>query len=206
MILRKLIDIFSYLFHPVLMPTIATGFYFYITRFYYPAQEIFIVSFQVFVTTFLLPIAVYLFLKSTGILQSGIMVKKNGERLLPIFMNIVLIGFLVFFILRPNPNLVLKKFLVAYSLSYIIAFGFVMLKKKVSIHMLSFVAMIPLIFNTALAVNYSPLLILSGLILLTGILASSRLSMRAHTHTQIIQGTIIGLVPQLAIFYLGYFW
>lgn len=201
--MRKIIDIFSYLFHPVLMPTITTGFYFYITWYYYPVQELLIVLFQVFVTTFLLPVSVYLFLKSTRVLKSGIMVKRNTERLLPIMMNVLLIGFLVFVILKSNPNLELKKYLIAYSFSYIIAFGFVMLKKKVSIHMLSFVAMIPFVMNTAIAVKHFPLLTLSLVILLTGIVASSRLSLRAHTHTEIVQGMIIGLIPQLAIFYLG---
>ena len=185
------------------MPTITTGFYFYITRYYYPVQELLIVLFQVFVTTFLLPVSVYLFLKSTGVLKSGIMVKRNTERLLPIMMNVLLIGFLVFVILKSNPNLELKKYLIAYSFSYIIAFGFVMLKKKVSIHMLSFVAMIPFVMNTAIVVKHFPLLTLSLVILLTGIVASSRLSLRAHTHTEIVQGMIIGLIPQLAIFYLG---
>lgn len=185
------------------MPSIATGFYFFITRNYYPIQEVMIVLFQVFVMTFLLPISIYLFLKSTGILQSGIMVARNSERLLPITLNVILIGLLVFIILKPNPNLELKKYLIAYSFSYIIAFGFSMLKKKISIHMLSFVAMIPFLMNTAIAINREPLFTFSILILLAGILASSRLSLRAHTHTEVAQGIIVGLIPQLAVFYLG---
>ena len=185
------------------MPSIATGFYFYITRYYYPQQELLIVLFQVFVTTFLLPVSIYLFLKSIRVLNSGIMVEHTRERLVPITMNILLIGFLVFIILKTNPNMELKKYLIGYSFSYIIAFGFVLLKKKISIHMLSFVAMFPFLINTALAVNRSPLFTVSLLIFFGGLLASSRLSMRAHTHSEIVQGTIIGLVPQLAVFYLG---
>ena len=201
--MRKLIDIFSYLFHPVLMPSIATGFYFFITRNYYPVQEVMIVLFQVFIMTFLLPISIFLFLKSTGIMQSGIMVARNSERLLPITLNVILIGLLVFIILKPNPNLELKKYLIAYSFSYIIAFGFGMLKKKISIHMLSFVAMTPFLMNTAVATNRDVFLTFSLIILLAGVLGSSRLSMRAHTATEIAQGTVVGLIPQLAVFYLG---
>ena len=185
------------------MPSIATGFYFFITRNYYPVQEVMIVLFQVFIMTFLLPISIFLFLKSTGIMQSGIMVARNSERLLPITLNVILIGLLVFIILKPNPNLELKKYLIAYSFSYIIAFGFGMLKKKISIHMLSFVAMTPFLMNTAVATNRDVFLTFSLIILLAGVLGSSRLSMRAHTATEIAQGTVVGLIPQLAVFYLG---
>ena len=47
------------------------------------------------------------------------------------------------------------------------------------------------------------ILIIAGLILMNGIVGSSRLQMKAHTETELMLGFMAGLIPQVA---LWWFW
>ena len=47
------------------------------------------------------------------------------------------------------------------------------------------------------------LFLISFLILMNGMVAASRLQMKAHTTVELVLGFFIGLIPQLA---LGWFW
>ncbi len=200
--MRKFFSIFSYLLHPVLIPSIATGCYYFIMQAFYHPHEIWIALFQVAVMTFLLPMVIYLFLRSTGLLKSSLMVHNIRERLAPIFLNIVLIGILVFKILENNPNIALKKFLLAYSTSYILMFFFTMIRQKWSIHLMSFCALIPFLITTSLA-SYQPFLWqTAGLFIIAGLLASSRLALYAHTGRELFWGSFIGFLPQVVLFFL----
>lgn len=202
--MKSFLSIFSYLLHPVLIPFWATGAYYLLMKDYYHQDEIGITLFQVLVMTFLVPLTVYVFLKSLGMLKSGIMVTIAKERLTPIFLNIVLIGILVFRILENNPNIALKKFLLAYSTSYILMFFFTMLKQKWSIHMMSYCAIVPFLLTTSLW-SYQPFLWQSALLFMGGgLLASSRLALEAHTNKEIIWGSIVGVLPQIALVFVPF--
>lgn len=200
--MKKLFGTFSYLFHPVLIPFFTTFGYYWMTRFMYHPQEIYISLFQVAVMTIFLPMTIYLFLKSIGLLKSSIMVHHVRERLAPIFLNIVLIGILIFIIFENNSNLALKRFFVALSTSYILLFVTVWMRKKWSIHMMNIAAMATFLIFNAMFLNYHPLEISIFSILLSGALATSRLALYAHTPSEIVSGSLVGLLPQILMFYI----
>lgn len=171
-------------------------------RDFYAAQDMYSTLLQVAVMTFALPVCMYLFLKFSGLLRSGIMVNNIKERLLPIFLNIVLIGILVFKILEYNPNIALKKFLLAYSSSYILMFFFTMIRQKWSLHMMSYCAMVPFLIMTSLG-SYQTFIWQTALLSLgAGLVGTSRLVLQAHTSKEIVWGSILGVAPQLALYLL----
>ena len=89
-------NIISYLFHPVLIPLLVTGCYFYSTFKFQNEIVLKYTILQVFVMTFILPILLYFILKSTKTLKSSIMINDLKERKIPIVFNILLVGFLDF--------------------------------------------------------------------------------------------------------------
>jgi len=195
--LRKFLGIFSYIFHPVFIPLIATGCFYYLSQNFYNTTEIYITLIQVAIMTFLLPVILFLFLKSFKMLTSSIMVKDTSERKAPVFLNIVLMYILVFQILLLNRSNELKLFLTAYAVSYSIVFLSLFFKKKYSLHMLSFSAFVMFMMHTAQSYYLPFIFPLCILILLLGLLASSRLVLQAHTTREILIGCLIGIIPQL---------
>ena len=197
--MRRFLGIFSYIFHPVFIPLIATGCFYYLSQNFYNTTEIYITIIQVAIMTFVLPVILFLFLKSFKMLTSSIMVKDIGERKAPVFLNIVLMYILVFQILLLNRSNELKLFLTAYAVSYSIVFISLFFNKKYSLHILSFSAFVMFMVHTSQRYFLPFILPLCILMLLLGLLASSRLALQAHTSREILIGCLIGIIPQLVM-------
>ncbi len=195
--LKALVNIFSYIFHPIVMPTIGVVAYFYLTKDFLEINEIKRVLFQIGMMTFFLPIAIYLFLRSIGVLKSGIMIRSLKERLIPIFINIALLQILVFKVMANQDLFGIKMYLITLSISYILMFILSLLRRKYSIHMMNFTAIVPLIIVPSLSMHFFSLEIMAILVFLGGALASARLSNNSHNIGDIFGGSIIGLLPHL---------
>ena len=195
--MRNFLKIFSYIFHPVFIPCMATGCYFYISTGFFSTFEMGLALFHTILMTFLLPICIYFMLRSMNLMNSSIMVENRAERSAPIFLNIVLLGILVFFIWEYNRVYDLKHFIVGYMISYFIVWLTVLGKKKYSIHLLSYSAFAVFVLKSLID-YHSPITIgLALLILFYGCIASSRLEIKAHTPLELFVGTVIGVLPQL---------
>lgn len=199
--MKHLFKIISYLFHPVFIPTMITGGYYFLNEEFHTSIERYVATGQTFLMTCLLPICIFFFLKSLGLLKSSIMVSDVRERATPLFLNVIIINILVFRIWAEATNSALKVFFIAYCISYSILFFSVLLKRKYSIHVASLCSAIPLFVNDTTTYYLNPFTILPLLLLLIGIVATSRLYLRAHTNVEIILGAIIGFVPSFVLFY-----
>lgn len=199
--MKYIAKIASYLFHPVFVPTMITGcFYFANAAFFAPLEQ-YVATGQAFLMTCLLPVCIYFFLKSLGLLKSTIMVDDVKERSVPIFLNILIVNILIFKIWENASNNALKVFFTGYAISYTILFFSVLLKRKYSIHVASLCSAIPLFVNQTTTYYLNPFYVLPVMLLLIGTVASSRLYLRAHTNVEIILGGIIGFVPSFLLFY-----
>lgn len=199
--MKHLAKIASYLFHPVLIPTMVTGCFYWMSSNFFITFETYVATGQVFLMTCLLPICIYLFLKSLGLLKSSIMITNVRERSAPIFLNIVIIAILVFKIWQDTANTTLKYFFVAYAISNIILYFSVLLKRKYSIHVAYLCAVIPLFINPTTTYYINPFIVLPILLVIIGIVASARLYLSAHTNVEIILGALIGFTPGFILFY-----
>lgn len=197
--IKNFLKIFSYILHPVFIPSMATGCYFLIAKGFFTDFEIQLSLFHSVLLTLLLPICIYFLLRSMKLISSSIMVEKREERATPIFLNIILIGILVFFIWKYNRGYDLKHFFVTYMISYGLAFTSVLAKKKYSIHLLSFSAAALFIIKTSIDYHQPIIISLSLLVLLLGCLMSSRIAIKAHTFLELFMGILIGILPQLVL-------
>ncbi len=199
--MKHLAKIASYLFHPVFVPTMITGCFYLANAAFFAPLERYVATGQAFLMTCLLPVCIYFFLKSLGLLKSTIMVDNVKERSVPVFLNIIIVNILIFKIWEDASNSALKVFFTGYAISYTILFFSVLLKRKYSIHVASLCSAIPLFVNQTTTYYLNPFYVLPVLLLIIGIVASARLYLRAHTNVEVILGAIIGFVPSFLLFY-----
>ena len=88
-------------------------------------------------------------------------------------------------------------------ISTILAFLFLFVKRKASIHMLGISALTVFIIGLSIHTQINFVYSIAFLVLINGLVASSRLEMKAHNNTELIIGFVIGSIPQVA---LWFFW
>lgn len=193
-------QIISYLLHPVLIPFLVTGCYFFLTLKFQNEAVAKYTIIQVFVMTFALPVLLYFILKSTKTLQSSIMINDLNERKIPLFFNILLIGIMIFRFWKDQGNTDVKLYFEGYLISNIILFLATFIKQKISIHITVFSSVIPFLFFIGIQFYENFLIQLSLSILILGVLMSSRLYLEAHTNKEVILGLFCGIIPQIIIY------
>ncbi len=200
-LLKNLLPIFSYILHPIFISVYATLFYLYAAGDVFSTQEKYFVLIQISVINVIVPVLFYLLLKSTGHVKS-IMLSQVSERTVPLVLQCFL------YILLVKRSIVITRypelhfFFLGALFSTILALVFVLFKKKPSLHMVAIsgfaIFVIGLNIHFQMHNPYWPAL----LILLSGIVASSRLEMNAHTSREILIGLFTGIMPQLLFLYL----
>lgn len=201
--LKKILPIFSFVFHPLFISVYAALFYFFVTRDFFQRYEIVLILFQITILTVFLPLSMYYLLKSLGLAKSSIMLHEKKERRLPLAFQamfyLVLIQHSFSTVVVPE----LYYFFLGALLSTIITLILIVLHFKASIHMIAMTGMT--LFIAAISMHYGIQFVslIAFSIIMAGFVASSRLHMQAHSMKEIVVGVIVGAVPQIS---LWYFW
>ncbi|WP_289038753.1 hypothetical protein [uncultured Zobellia sp.] len=188
----------SYVFHPLFIPVAGTLAYFLITPKYSPIAIQSANVLPIFILTVIIPIIVYFILKNLGLVTS-IFMSSARERRYPIYIHTTLLLFVVYKVI-PNTNIAELHFyfvgLIIASLTTLITLFF---KLKISMHLMGMGSLV--MFLTALSIHFEVniTLGLSIFTLLTGLVATSRLYLKAHTRAEIILGFLVGFLSQLMI-------
>jgi hypothetical protein len=202
--LAKILPIFSYIFHPIFISIYGALFYFLISpnSQYLVKNQIYLILFQVIILTLLLPLSLFFLMVSLGYISSFTEASLK-ERRLPITIQAVLL----FFLIRFNHNLTelpeLYYFFLGGFFSSILAFICVLAKFKASLHMIGISSLAAFIYGLMFFNNLSIINSVAFSVICIGFVASSRLYMKSHTNFELFIGTLIGLVPQVS---LWYFW
>jgi hypothetical protein len=198
----KLYKFISYILHPVLVPIISTLLYFIIIPNHIPKEFAYRVLSIVFVTTYIIPILLIYFLKKIKLIESYHLVSIN-ERKFPILFFAIL-SFLL-------GNSILKTAIVdilafsfhgstlALGIVYILFFNNI----KTSLHTLGISGIIAFISIISYEYKLNSLLLLIFLFILFGVIATSRLKLKAHNISEIYIGFIVGFSTQIIV-YLSY--
>ncbi|WP_035646053.1 hypothetical protein [Flavobacterium sp. ASV13] len=199
--MKKILPLFSYILHPIFISMYATLFYLFCKEDAFTNQEKYFVLFQILIITVLVPILFYLLLKSTGHVTS-VMVHETSQRKIPLILQCFLYILLVkrSIIITRYPEL--HFFFLGALFSTILALVCSLFNIKASLHVaaISGVAIFVIGLNMHLQMQnpyWSALLIL-----LTGVVASSRLEMQAHTPKEILIGLLVGVAPQILFLFL----
>jgi len=191
----------STILHPIVMPTIGVFLYFIFSPIVLNQKQQFTVVSVVFIATYLIPLLLLVFLKSIRYIKS-FRVHSINERKFPVFLMMTLFMLL---------GKLLASMSIFKDLSYlfygsVFGLGFIYMlfpfKIKASLHLLSMGIAIGyfLLFQQLQAVYILHVII--TLMLLSGLLASSRLQLKAHTAKEVYLGFFIGLISPFSAYYI----
>ena len=196
--MKKILVLFSYLLHPIFIPLFGSLFYLYGADNYLETLPKFLLLSQIILVTIFIPFTILYFLKAMGKVDS-IMVSEASQRKIPMLVQIFLMALLLSKSVSLTVLPELFFFYLGGILSALLAYVFLFLKIKISIHTLGISSLT--IFVIALSIHDNTNLISSValLILCNGLVASSRMVMNAHTTKELLLGLAVGIFPQLAL-------
>lgn len=189
----KLISqIFSVLFHPMLMPVLGIFLIFnsgsHLSFMPFEAKRAIYIT--VFLTTCVLPISLLPLLYQFKVIKSFNM-QTSRERLWPIIFT-ALFNFLGLWLLKKmGLSGVLQNFILGTLVALFVA-GVISVFWKISLHMMGIGGVTGVILALGLRYNLDIAFLFSGLVLASGLTGASRLYLGAHTPAQIYVGYFIG--------------
>lgn len=200
--MKKFLSLFSYIFHPMFISVYAVLIYFFLTDRYHTYQELFLILVQVLILTILIPISIFYFLMSLGRANS-FMLSEISQRKIPLFINALLLYLLITQSIRIEIIPELYYFFFGALASTILTFLLIFTNLKASIHMVGISALTVFIIGFSLHTQTNLIFLVALFLLLTGLVGTSRLSMKAHDGKELIAGFIAGVLPQISLLY---FW
>jgi len=197
--LKKILPVFSYIFHPIFVSLYGTLFFFLIANSFFYNSQIIVTLIQVTILTLLLPLSMYFLFRSLGVVSS-FTEASISERKMPIAVQAVLLFVLIKFSVSRDTVAELYFFFLGGFLSSVIVLASVILKFKASLHMIGISALTCFIFGLSMYYQMPFVNLVAFSIVCVGLVASSRLYMKAHTYPELIAGMIIGAGPQLFLY------
>ena len=189
----------STILHPIVLPTLGVFLYFVFVSQSFEKRLQLIVLGLVFALTYVVPVLLLLFLRNFGFIKD-FQVSTIKERRFPVIFMIFLLYFLGNTIIQIPTIRNLGILFYGTSLSLTCIYVLFSVKLKSSLHLVSMGNMIGffLIMTNINSLSMLPIIIL--LVLLSGILASSRLYLKAHTPVELLIGFFLGIVCQFILF------
>ncbi|HUH50541.1 MAG TPA: hypothetical protein VLZ11_00375 [Flavobacterium sp.] len=194
--MKNFLRLFSYLFHPLFIPIMATLLYFYYGTSYSLFSNIYLIIIQTTLITVIIPILLFFLLFLFRQVDS-LMVADINQRKIPLMFQITLFFYLIKRIIRPEYFNELYFCFLASILSTFLAFILLFFKQKASLHMLGITSLTTFALLLSYHTQYNFIYLIAFLIFCCGAVASSRLVMKAHDGKELVLGTLIGVIPQL---------
>lgn len=200
--MKKFLSIFSYIFHPMFISVYAVLLYFFLTDRYHTYQEFFLIMIQIIILTILIPISMFYFLMTLG-RASSFMLSEIRQRKIPLVINMILLYILITQSIREEFIPELYSFFFGALASTILTFLLIFTNLKASIHMVGISSLAVFVIGFSLHIQVNHIYLVASFLFLVGVVATSRLSMKAHNGKELIAGFIAGVLPQISLLY---FW
>ena len=162
--------------------------------------EVYMSLIQIFILTILLPLCFYMLLRTFKIVHSFTEATIE-ERKYPIFIQILLLYFLLNFTVLETYFPELFKFFQAGLISAFLVFVSVVFRFKASLHMIGITSLFVFAMMLTSFLEIEASYTLAYLIMCMGFVASSRLYMKAHTPIELLVGMVIGALPQAYVWF-----
>jgi len=201
--MKTVAKIFSYIFHPLLMPVIGLLIVFnsnsYV-NYAIPDELKQATLILVAVSTFVIPLIITLLLLNRGFISS-LEMPTSRERILPYGFTIIFYIFTIYMLKQaPIPQIIFD-FMIGAVASVFVAF-LINLKWKISAHMIGIGGLTSALICMTLLLEANMISFIIFSIVASGIVATSRLILDAHTSSQLFFGYLLGVFCQVvAIFF-----
>lgn len=196
--MRHFFNIISYVFNPLFIPVGGTILYFMVT----PYSTLEIQSgniLPIFILTVIIPIIFFLILKNIGAITS-IFLPTLKERKYPLYISCILLLLILYKVIPNNYVHELFYFFTGLLTATGAALILLFLKFKTSIHLLGMGSILMYMIGLSIHFEKNITLAISIFILMTGLVATSRLYLKAHSKVELLIGFLIGACSQLLIF------
>ena len=200
--MKKILPFFSYLFHPIFVPLLGTLLYLLFEDIYFTKAQCYLLVFQILIITFFLPLSFFYLLRTFGKVDT-IMLSDLNQRKIPLVMQMILTVVLITESVTKERFPELFFFFLSGLISTFLAFIFLFAKLKMSIHMIGISALTFFIIGISIHNQINSISLISLCFFVTGLIASSRLQMKAHSIKELVFGYVIGVLPQVG---LWFFW
>ncbi|AZQ43430.1 hypothetical protein [Nonlabens ponticola] len=154
--------------------------------------------YMIVVVTMVLPLLAYTALKILKKVDS-IHLPNVKDRLIPLVVYCILIIFLLKGILDDDTDFALYYFYVGILMSSVAALVLGIVHFKCSLHMMAVAGATTFIIMLAIVLELNLIYLITSLILIAGLTATSRLSMKAHDGYELAIGTALGIIPQVIV-------
>lgn len=185
----------SVLFHPIVYPTYGFLLLFFFDELFVvrinPQAKLYVLGI-VFMNTFLLPIILLLIFKKRGIISS-LELENRMERFYPLFISLLFYATTWYLIDRLPLPLLYSYILAISTILVLLAIG-INFFFKISLHSMGAAAFSSALLGVSYFYNLQIMLAVSILFLLTGLIASSRLVLKAHRPSQVYVGLVLGFL------------
>lgn len=194
--MRIFLNFISYLFHPILIPIAGTLAYFLITPRFSPPEFESANILPIFILTVIIPIISFLILKNIG-LVSSISMPQIKERKYPYYVGIALLLMIVYKVIPTNYTAELYYYFIGLIAATFTSLILLFLNFKSSMHLMGMGSLFMFLVSLSIHFEINITIALSIFILATGLVATSRLYLRAHQKSEVIVGFLIGVFTQL---------
>jgi hypothetical protein len=200
--LKKILPLFSYVFHPIFIPLFGALLYFKLNEHFFVIEQVYLILIQISIIMVFIPICFFYLLRTLGKVDS-VMLSEVSQRKIPLAIQVLLIGILIFKSITPDVLPELYYFFLGGLASTVSALLLSFLRVKASLHLMGTVALLAFAIGLSMHNQANAIYHIALLVAANGLVAASRLEMNAHTEMELVIGTLCGLLPQLA---LWYFW
>lgn len=201
--LKTAAKFFSYVFHPLIIPTLGMIIIFnsnsYV-NFAIPFELKKAVVILVGLSTFVIPTLFTLFLQNRGYIKT-IEMETTKERVIPYGFTVIFYFFTIYMMIKAPIPPIIFNFMIGALVSVILAFV-VNLKWKISAHMIGIGGLVGALIATSFLLNVNLISYITLSIFVAGLVASSRLILNAHSPNQLIVGFLMGMICQVFSIYL----
>lgn len=193
--MRHFYNIISYIFHPLFIPIGGTILYFLVAP--YSTLEIQSGNIvPIFILTVIIPIIFFLILKNIGVISS-IFLPTLQERKYPLYISCILFLMILYKVIPNNYVHELFYFFTGLLTATGAALMLLFLKFKTSMHLLGMGSILMYMIGLSIHFETNITLAISLFTLLTGLVATSRLYLKAHSRNELLIGFLIGCCSQL---------
>ncbi|MEM7382428.1 MAG: hypothetical protein AAF361_14730 [Bacteroidota bacterium] len=194
--MKLFLKFISYLFHPLFVPIAGTVTYFTVTPKYSPLELQSGNILPIFILTVIIPIISFLILKNLGVIRS-IFLPDLRERIYPMIISILLLVMVLIKVIPNNYTAELYFFFVGLIAATAASLILVFLNFKISLHLMGMGSLLMFLISLSIHFEKNIILAISMCTLASGLVATSRLFLKAHGRAEVLVGFLIGAISQL---------
>ncbi len=198
-----LANLLSRIFHPIFMPLLGMFIIFNSATIYnYRYSDLYknYVYFILITNTIIMPLLFSWMLKRRGIISS-LEMKHVDERKWPYLFTLLMFSLSIWIFIQRNMDSLLLYFTLAAAISIFILLLATYIKIKLSAHLLSLGGIAGMLILLILKTDTDLISTFSAVIIISGLVGTARLKLKAHNSTEIYAGFLIGFFTQLFMLY-----